>query len=51
MPTLTDTPADADALRDDLHTNWKAALDNNFADIQTKVNALIAKLEAAGILV
>ena len=51
MPTLTDSPATADALRDDLHTNWKAALDNNFADLQTKVNALIAALEAAGVLV
>lgn len=51
MPTLADAPATADALRDDLHTNWKAALDNNFADVQTKVNAIISALEAAGILV
>lgn len=50
MPTLTDSPATADALRDDLHTNWKAALDNNFADLQTKINALITKLETAGVL-
>lgn len=51
MPTLTDSPASQDALRDDLHTNWKAALDNNFADVQTKINAIISALEAAGIFV
>lgn len=49
MPTLTDTPATADALRDDLHTNWKPAIDNNIADLQAKVNALGAALLKAGI--
>ena len=49
LPTLTDTPASADALRDDLTTNWKPAIDNNIADLQTTVNALAAALLKAGI--
>lgn len=50
LPTLTDSPASADALRDDLTTNWAPAINNNIADIQTKLNALIVKLEFAGVL-
>ncbi len=33
LTTLTDSPASADALRDDLHTNWKPAIERNFSDL------------------
>ena len=51
LPTLTDSPASADALRDDLHTNWKPAIDNNVADLQADLIAIKDALRAAGILV
>lgn len=51
LPTLTDTPATADALRDDLHTNWKPAIDNNIADLQADTVAIKDALRAAGILI
>lgn len=38
----TDTPASADALRDDIATNMIPAINNNFADLQAKVNAILA---------
>jgi hypothetical protein len=58
-----DTPADADALRDDLVANALADIDANFddieahvtvtntsiSDLQTAVNSIIAKLVSAGI--
>lgn len=42
MPDPTDTPADADALRDDLVANLLPALRNNIADLAAQINALIA---------
>lgn len=59
----TDTPADADALRDDLVANALVELDTNLdaieahvavtntsiSDLTVAVNAIIAKLETAGI--
>lgn len=51
LPTLTDTPATADALRDDLTTNWAPAIDNNVADLQADLIAIKDALRAAGILV
>lgn len=46
----TDTPATADALRDDLVAVLIPALNNNLADLQDKVNAILAGLRTAGIL-
>lgn len=40
----TDTPASADALRDDLAAVTIPAINNNFADLQAKVNAILAAL-------
>lgn len=40
MPDPTDTPADADALRDDLVANLLPAIRNNFADLTAAINAL-----------
>jgi uncharacterized phage infection (PIP) family protein YhgE len=45
LPDPADTPADADALRDDLVTNLIPALRNNYADLAAKVNALIADMD------
>lgn len=50
LPTITDTPASADALRDDIVTNVVPVINNNFADLQATVNSLITKLTAAGVL-
>ena len=44
MPDPADTPADADALRDDITTNLLPPLRNNIADICTQINALNADL-------
>lgn len=44
LPTLTDSPASADALRDDINTNLYPVLKNNFADLAAKVNAILAAL-------
>jgi hypothetical protein len=46
LSTLGDSPVDADALRDDLTTNWAPVLANNFADLIAQVNALRVDLEA-----
>jgi hypothetical protein len=46
----TDTPASADALRDDLVAVLIPALNNNLADLQTKINAILAALRTAGIV-
>lgn len=43
LPTLTDSPATADALRDDLTANWEAA-------IEGKVNAMLAAMRAAKVI-
>lgn len=40
----TDTPASADALRDDIAAVMVPAINNNFADLQAKVNAILAAL-------
>jgi len=45
-----DTPADADALRDDLVTNTIPTIEANFTDLQAKVNAILAALRAAKII-
>lgn len=50
MADLTDTPADADTLRDDIVATLLPAIRNNFADVAAKVNAIIAALEGAGII-
>lgn len=50
MPTLTDSPASADALRDDINTNMVPVINSNFADIGAKVNAILAALRGVGII-
>jgi hypothetical protein len=45
-----DTPADADALREDLVTNVIPTIEANFTDLQAKVNAILAALRAANII-
>lgn len=50
MADPTDTPATADALRDDLVANLLPALRNNIADLTAKVNAITAALRGAGII-
>lgn len=40
----TDSPASADALRDDLAAVTIPAINDNFADLQAKVNAILAAL-------
>lgn len=51
LPAPTDSPATADALRDDLVAVLIPALRNNFADLATKINALRTALINAGIAV
>jgi hypothetical protein len=46
----TDTPASADALRDDLAAVMVPAINNNLADLQAKVNAILVALRTAGII-
>lgn len=43
LTTLTDTPASADALRDNLTSTWEA-------ELEAKVNAILAALRTAGII-
>ena len=43
LTTLTDSPATADALRDNLTATWEV-------EIQNKINAIIAALEASGLI-
>jgi hypothetical protein len=50
LPDPTDTPASADALRDDLVANLIPALRNNFADLAAKVNDLRTVLRNLGLL-
>jgi predicted RecA/RadA family phage recombinase len=45
-----DSPATADALRDDIVANALPAIRNNLADQGTKINAILAALRQAGIL-
>jgi hypothetical protein len=44
----TDSPATADALRDDIAANLVPAVNNNFADLQVKVNSILSALRALG---
>lgn len=46
----TDTPADADTLRDDLVANLIPELRNNLADLAAKVNAILTILRDQNIL-
>jgi len=50
MSNLSDSPATADALRDELNAVWKPIFDNNFADLQVKMNAILAALRTAGVI-
>ena len=50
VPVPADTPADADALRDDIATNVIPAINNNLADVQAKVNGILAVLRGVGIV-
>lgn len=50
MASPGDSPASADALRDDIVANMLPAIRNNFADVTAKINAIIAVLEGAGII-
>jgi hypothetical protein len=50
VPAPADTPADADALRDDIAANLVPAINDNFADLQEKVNGMLAALRAVGIV-
>lgn len=42
LSTLTDSPATADALRDEVVTLWLPEIENNLADLAAKVNVLLA---------
>jgi len=46
----TDTPASADALRDDIATNMVPAINNAVKELATKINAIRTALVAAGVL-
>lgn len=50
LPVLTDAPATADALRDDIVTNMVPVLAANFADLTAKVNAIRTALRASGLM-
>jgi hypothetical protein len=50
LPDPTDTPASADALRDDIVATLLPPLRNNFADIATQMNAFRTALENAGLM-
>ena len=50
IPNPTDTPATADALRDDLVAVHWPALRNNFADLAAKINAIRTALRDAKIM-
>lgn len=51
MPNPTDSPATADALRDDIVANLLPPLRNNCADLATAVNAIRTALVNAGLMV
>jgi hypothetical protein len=50
IPVITDSPASADALRDDIVTNVVPVLNNNFADLSAKLNEVIANLKTNGVI-
>lgn len=50
MADPTDTPASADALRDDIVANLLPKIRNNFADVATAINAIRTALVNAGLM-
>jgi hypothetical protein len=50
LTTLTDSPATADALRDQLMSAWKVEIDSHFKEVQAKINTILARLRAAGVI-
>lgn len=50
LPDPTDTPATADALRDDLVAVHWPVLRNNFADLAAKINEIRTVLRASGLM-
>ncbi len=50
LPDPTNTPADADALRDDLVATLLPPLRNNFADVAAQINAIRTALVNAGLM-
>lgn len=50
LPDPTDTPASADALRDDIVATLLPPLRNNIADVATQVNAIRTALRNAGLM-
>jgi hypothetical protein len=50
IPDPTNTPADADALRDDIVAVDLPPIRNNFADLATQINAIRTALRAAGLM-
>lgn len=50
MADLTDSPATADALRDDIVANLLPAIRNNFADVTAKLNEFRTNLRASGLI-
>jgi len=50
LPDPTNTPADADALRDDIVATLLPPLRNNFRDVASQINEIRAALQAAGLM-
>jgi hypothetical protein len=50
VPVPADTPATVDALRDDIATNLIPAINNNFADVQAKLNAILTAIRGVAIV-
>lgn len=50
IPDPADTPLTPDLLRDDLVANALPAIRNNFADLATKVNTIVARLREPGFI-
>ena len=50
VPVPADTPADADALRDDIATNVIRRSTTISPDVQAKVNGILAALRGVGIV-
>jgi hypothetical protein len=48
IPDPADTPASADALRDDIVANVLPALRNDLADLAAKVNEILTAMKSAG---
>jgi CII-binding regulator of phage lambda lysogenization HflD len=46
LPTLTDAPATADALRDNLTSAWEGVIETNDTGLQTAINAVRTALAA-----